>query len=1269
MKSYFRSFPIAPFLIAFMAVHSPLLVAQTGLATLTGTITDPSGAVVANAPIKAVHVDTGTVLTGVTSATGNYSIGQMPIGRYQITVESTGFKTFRRDGVTLAAAQTLRLDVAMEVGATSESVTVNADASLLKTESGELTQNITVSQMQNLPLLPVNGATGALAAFGFRDPYGLAQLLPGVQYTANNQMVINGMGTATVQYRVDGQNSGLTGNLNVFTQFTQPSVDSVQEVAVQTSNFAAEFGTVGGGIFNVTMKSGTNSLHGSAYDYAVNEVLNAHQPFTHLRDNDRRHDFGVTVGGPVVLPKLYDGKNKSFFFFSFEQFRTRPLVSTVSATVPTQSYRNGDFSSVITASGANGVPKLLLVGSGASQRSYLDPFGNTIFAGTIFDPYSTRAVTCTAGVSPDCAAGSIVNFRDAFPGNKIPQTPRYLDPVMQAVQKLIPLPIGPNANAGALGNNFQNPFHADRTSTLPSFKMDHNLTQKSRLSFFWSYDETNAQFTPGNGAFEGFPATITAARGTFHNSTQTRLNYDNTLSPTRLLHVGFGFVRFDFKDFSPTLDFNAQQTLGLTGATLNRLFPNFVAGSSATVGGLSTTGAAAQSTNGSERRPSATLSMTEVRGNHTVKYGAEWRQDRYPVSVYTNTAGNYQFTTVTAGIAAPTGTGVTTQSALQAVTLSQGNTGFGYANFMLGGVQGVTIAVPAVYRTHKYETALYVQDSWKVNRKLTLDYGLRWDYGTYNQEDYGRMGDLSLTTPNPSAGGHLGGLIFEANCNCNFAHNYKFALGPRLGFAYQLDRKTVVRGGLGVVYNSTQYFDTGFSNQANGGTPGFGQQIFQLQSGIPSSISAQWPVYNPAVGQPPNTVIAAPGLVDPNAGRPARQIQWSFGVQREINKDFVVEASYVGNRGNWWAAPLLSSFNDVSPALLAQYGFNVGDPNDRSLLTAQLGNLSTAQKTALAGRGVTIPYAGYPTTQTVLQSIKPFPQYNTSINPTVAPLGKTWYDALQITLTKRYSHGLTFNGNYTYSKNLDLISSSDIFNRALGKNISANDLPQQLRFSAEYQTPRPHKGMRVIGNPVVSYVLGGWGIGVYTQYQSAALLARPLAGAAQPISDWLGRGPGGAQLAIGPDGKPMSPYAVNWTDLSGKVHPEPLDVNCHCYDPTKTQVLNPAAWVPVPNGQWAGDQSSIRYYRGIRRPTESANLSRNFRFKERYSLQIRVEMNNVFNRLMLPQPTSAGANFGAVPSSVNGQFTGGFGTFGNLPTGAALPGASRSGLFVARFQF
>ncbi len=251
----------------------------------------------------------------------------------------------------------------------------------------------------------------------------------------------------------------------MFTQFTQPATDAVQEVAVQTSNFAAEFGTVGGGIFNVTMKSGTNQYHGSVYDYAVNEVLNAHTPFTHLRDNDRRHDFGVGAADRITIPTSDNGKNKTFFFFSFEQFRTRPLVTTVAATVPTASYRGGDFSALIPASGVNGVGRPLLVGTGAAQRNYVDPLGGTILSGTIFDPYSTRQVTCNTAISPDCPAGSVVNYRTPFPGNKIPQVAPYVDPVFLKVQGLVPLPTGPNALAGALGNNFR--IRSMRTALPP----------------------------------------------------------------------------------------------------------------------------------------------------------------------------------------------------------------------------------------------------------------------------------------------------------------------------------------------------------------------------------------------------------------------------------------------------------------------------------------------------------------------------------------------------------------------------------------------------------------------------------------------------------------------------------------------------------------------------------------------------------------------------------------------------------------------------------
>jgi hypothetical protein len=311
----------------------------------------------------------------------------------------------------------------------------------------------------------------------------------------------------------------------------------------------------------------------------------------------------------------------------------------------------------------------------------------------------------------------------------------------------------------------------------------------------------------------------------------------------------------------------------------------------------------------------------------------------------------------------------------------------------------------------------------------------------------------------------------------------------------------------------------------------------------------------------------------------------------------------------------------------------------------------------------------------VRQSLLPYPQYTGAIAPGQAPLGKTWYDALQVKATKRLSHGITVDANYTYSKNLDQLSSPDIFNRSLGKNISLNDLPNQFRLSTGYVTPNL-SGKSFASNRVVSYILSDWGIGAYFQYQSGALLGRPVSSSfVAPISNYLGRGPGPAQLKVGADGQPMNPWSVDWTDYSGTHHTDPIDINCHCFDPTKTQVLNPNAWTNVPDGQWANDFSNLRYYRGFRYPTENFNFSRNFRLKEKVSLNVRVEFSNAFNRTQLPQPTGTATVFNTTNFAAGlttqqsgpykGVYNGGFGSV--VPISGTAN--SRTGLFVGRLTF
>jgi hypothetical protein len=554
---------------------------------------------------------------------------------------------------------------------------------------------------------------------------------------------------------------------------------------------------------------------------------------------------------------------------------------------------------------------------------------------------------------------------------------------------------------------------------------------------------------------------------------------------------------------------------------------------------------------------------------------------------------------------------------------------------------------------------------------LTLDYGLRWDYGTYAREQYGRYSSFAVGVPNPSAGGRRGGRQYEAVCKCNFANNYPYAIGPRLGVAYQLNTKTVLRGGFGVVFNTSDTASGGQVNSASAGTPGVGQIAGLFKDGIPSEVRPAWPTFEPNAGHVVGTVNAQPpNYLDPNAGRPARLLQWNVTVQREINRDLVVEAAYVANRGVWWAAGGLASLNVLSQNAVTSYGFNnFTSATEASLLTTNIANLSTTQRSTLASRGIVLPYSNFPTSQTVRQSLLPFPHYSGTMDPQGAPLGKTWYDAFQLTVNKRVSHGLSFNFNYNFAKSLGLESAPDIFNRAAGKNLGGFDLPHQTRLTAQYQVPiLRNAGLGVLSNRFASYALSDWGLGVYVTYSSAGLVGRPTSSGTTPISQFLGRGPGGAQLKRDTDGNYLNPWSVDWVDYDGVRHTDPIDVNCHCFDPTKTVVLNPAVWENVPNGQWATDQSSIRSYRGIRAPVENANFSRTFRLKERLSLNVRVEFTNIFNRMQLPG--IGGGNFSNAPTRFTtgantGLYSGGFGTI--LPTSGT--GGQRAGSFVGRLTF
>jgi hypothetical protein len=1243
---------------AIVMLASVAAFAQSNNGTITGTVSDPAGAVVTGAVIEVKNVETGVVSRGGTSATGNYVIS-VPTGTYELTVQVTGFKKIVQQNIPVVVATDTRKDITLEVGSNTEVVTVQADVPLLKTESGELSHRVTTTDADNLPVLTISGGGpfGAGAMGQIRNPLQVSTLLPGVTFQNDQALVVNGMPSNSESIRIEGQDS--TGTIwKVSQQLSQGAgVDAIQEVAVQTSNFAAEYGQVGGGYFNFTMKSGTNQLHGSAYDYLVNEALNAGLPYTdagtqnpakegqHIRNSVRRTDYGFTLGGPVRIPKVYNGKDRTFFFFNFEQFRENRGISNGVATVPTQAYRNGDFSSAgcygwVAASNSCAFrPGLTYTSGPLAGQAAVDPAGQTIFNGEIFDPNTTQTINGAQVRSP-------------FPNQQIPAS--RMDPIFQAVQKYFPLPTNSN-----LTNNYAIPGYVNfQHTTNWSVKMDHSISPTVKISGYVSRLIENSPNANGYNFIASAPAPQS------NRNVTTRLNFDQTIRPTLLFHVGIGYIWQRQPTDTPAFD---QSTLGLHGYPVSNRFPSMTIYNAFSPnvnellsGGYSPGVGPPFIATIYEEKPTANTNLTWVKGNHTFKFGGELILEGYPE--YSRWRSNGQFNFSNAETSDPW------QNFLP---LSVANpTGFTYASFMLGQVDQLQSSPFTQTRLGSHGLGLYAQDSWKVTRRLTLDLGLRWDYQTYLKEQYGRQQNNSPSTPNPTVGGLPGAGIYEATCHCSFAHNYPFAFGPRVGAAYQINPKTVLRGGAGVSYGLVQT-PAGASYQIadfqSYNSPGYG--VSPYPNGFPTNNpnpNVVWPTFNPglyptAAGGylPPGN---APFFWNPSA-RPPRTLQWSVGLQRSIGNDLVVEASYVGNRGVWWAAPSMDQYatNGISDADLAAHGLSRNNPADMALL----GDLISSPQAVAAG--FKPAYPGMPPNTTVAQNIRPVPQWNSPgawLGPAV---GKTWYDSLQLQGTKRFSHGLAAQSSFVWSKATNLGTGAetgqfvtgipiigDIYNYGTNKQLNQLTRPLALTISGSYTTPKIQGDGK--GIKVASQILKDWQLGWVLRYQSGALLQAPAS--TNQLCNELLRGCGGFFSSVS-----------NNDNFTGK-NPLLVDPNSKFFDPTVQQLLSPAAWSEPATGQWGASAPFLNNYRWQRQPAESMSFARNFRMgKEgRYNLQVRAEFQNVFNRHFYSAPSTTGNP--AVAPSVNtgGVITGGYGSI-NTTSGTGAGAVPRSGQAVARFTF
>lgn len=1221
-------------------------------ATITGTVTDPSGSVVSGAAVEAANVETGALYNAASTNVGNYAIPGLPVGTYTITAKSPGFKTYAHTRLAVTAGQILREDISLQVGSAAESVTVQSEASLLKTESGETAHNITLKEMVELPLLGITG--------GYRNPYATLTTLPG----SSGGAVINGLGgnNTNAAYRIEGQDSSnRLFNLTEYPGMTQANVDAIQEISYQTSNYAAEFGQGGSMVVNMTMKSGTNQYHGSGFEYFVNEDLNAGYPFSSssgsggkYRPYYRRHDFGGTLGGPIRIPKLYDGKDKTFFQWSYEEFLYNQQFS-FNDTVPTAAFRNGDFSA-ISPNGtcglcaAYGIPTTPLGGS-----SYLDALGRQMFANQIYDP-SSRA-TLQNGLQ----------YANPFPNNRI--QPASFNATALAMQALFPDPNPGNAN---LTSNYTGRISGGQYSAIPTLKIDEVISSRDKLSFYWSRNNVETQINTGPFAADGLPLKIGQYRGGLIPTNTWRLNYDRTLSPTLLLHLGAGYLDTIFNDQAPFLSFNPDE-FGLTGFIQHRQFPSVTGMSNATYGGMQNIGTSGQLQSWiHEERPTFNANATWVKGAHTFKGGGEVEFE-----------GVIGYNADLSGVTLATGVGPTSQPFTPSVSFNGFTQGFGYASFLLGDFTSITQTPNFVGVRNGYqEWGLFVEDSWKVTRKLTLDYGVRWDYATPQHEQYGRLGQIDPAVANPNAGGRLGGIRYVSTCNCEFYKpSYPYGIGPRFGVAYQIDPKTVFRGGWGINYQYIAGFAGNiFATPGSTPIPPQPNNSQYINVSTPGSIVAPvWPTTNPSVLPLPGTTGGLPVVTngvfvpDANQNRPPRVNQWSVGFQREITRNLVVEASYVANRAAWLGNGPLGYLSQTSPQTYAHYGFypypgtgpctsgggvcpNTAYSNDQDRVLLGQSLSSGAVQSALAARGFPnfLPYNGFPLGNSLQSALYPFPQFTsatgTPISVSGSPTGNSKYDSLQIKVTKRLSHGLQGSGAFTWGQGFNRATRQDFFNPESAVWALQNNAPRVLTFNMIYTVPKASFLPRFI-----NVLSEDWQLGWYSRYQTGAYLTPPTS---TQFANFL------TSQDIRVPGQPLYTPGVGIDDHT-------------TFNVYTTQVLNPKAWAPCPTNSVC-PATSVLYkdFRGPRIPSENANIGRHFRVgKERkYDFYIRGEFVNIFNRTLLVTPTGFTTNPQNAPAKGAGGgtiYTSGFGVFGNayLTPNTSYANPGRTGTIVARFQF
>jgi hypothetical protein len=1147
-------------MVALASFAATMLWGQTSAGQVVVTAQDGSGAAIVDAEVVLRDESTGATQTQSTGSDGFARFVSVRPSSYTVEISREGFKRNSRQNVVVNVAQSVSLDLVLELGSVSETVEVVGAAPLLQTERGELGQVIGTKQVVDLPL---NG----------RNPIALAGLtagvVPGPSFNDSPLQLanlnVNGSRGGATEILQDGAPSTVPENSpGTYATATLPSVERVLEFKVQTSSFSAEFGRTTGGVINVVVKSGTNTYHGSAYEFLRNSRLDANDWFQNRAGRDlgtfQRNQFGFTFGGPVIIPGVYNGKNRTFVFGGYEGLRERRQ-QTSTITVPTAAELRGDFSSTRNAAGQPVI---------------------------IYDPLTTVRN----------ADGTWT--RRPFPNNIIPSD--RIDPVAARTLQLYPTPNVPGQGPANLNNYIAAGAGAVNDDNF-DVRVDQVITANQ-----WIYGRLSRrdyrQVNPNFYGTIGQPGPRTIPRPGWSSA----INYSNTLRPSLLAETTLGFARLLTNRQSHSFGVDVNEQIGM---------PDYLVAISDKRGlptlGITGYGGLGESFNADFSLESYTLqqNLTLIQSRHSVKFGGQIRVNRTNFFQGQNPAGQFTFNP-----------GFTQGPDPTRASTTGGNS---VASLLLGYAASGSLTHDAHISTQSPYYALFIQDDFKVNRSLTLNFGLRYELEIPRTERYDRLSVFNPEAPSPLAGRvpglpNLSGALEFVGVDRDSQYSTDWNnFGPRFGFAWRVPGELVLRGGYAMFYSASSV--TAAGTLGGGGNAGFASRTL-FQGSVDGGLTPSDRYSNPfprGFTLPPGSSLGPSSFLGlefqtPNQyDRTPYMQQWNFNIQKELVPGLLLETGYAGSMGHH-LPNVFGTLNQLRPEALA-LGSALLDqvPNPFfGIITDPTSLLSRAT----VSRG---------------QLLRPYPQYG-AIMVEKAAIGNSNYHALQVRVDRRFNKGVSFLAAYTWSKSIDDTSTSgtgltgpyaymqNYHNRQAERSLSVYDVTHRLVMSGTFELPFG-RGKAVGSNMpgALDAILGGWQLnGIATFASGFPLILTSSVNTSNSMGEMFGAGAPG-------NGVQRPNNIGRSAKLSGPV----VDRLTRYFDTTVFTQPPPFTFGNTP-----------RTLPDVRSPSAKnldLSLFKNFRLGESLLLQFRAEAFNATNTPIFGNPgTVFGTQaFGVINSQGN----------------------------------